>query len=343
MDNITHSLFALTLARTRLRPAGSAGRATTAVLLLSSNVSDIDIVAAFSPVPGSYLAAHRGPTHGPLGLVSLALVCAALASILPRLRRRVDDDAPPAPGFVRLTMIALLGVTMHVAMDLPTPYGTRLLSPFSSRWYALDWLPIISIPLWIVLAAGLALGRMWPSRHRVMAAGALILMVVNYAAHAMGHAVAVRQNGGTTPWRVETWNGERPVTCDSTDVPCVSVAAIPSFAGPFAWRMVRPIREGYELVDIDVWKRVRSPARVAPNEENRWTDVARTSHLGAIFYAFARFPAATVVPNDGDGATVRIRDVRYTGPTVAADERSPFIAVIAIESTGHVQREILGQ
>src|SRR4051794_20065708 len=42
MDNVTHTLFALTLART---PLGRAGRGTTAALVLASNAPDIDIVA----------------------------------------------------------------------------------------------------------------------------------------------------------------------------------------------------------------------------------------------------------------------------------------------------------
>ena len=42
MDNVTHTLFALTLART---PLGR-GRGTTAALVLASNAPDVDIVAA---------------------------------------------------------------------------------------------------------------------------------------------------------------------------------------------------------------------------------------------------------------------------------------------------------
>ena len=42
MDNLTHTLFALTLART---PLARAGRGTTAALILASNAPDIDIVA----------------------------------------------------------------------------------------------------------------------------------------------------------------------------------------------------------------------------------------------------------------------------------------------------------
>ena len=39
MDNLTHTLFALTLART---PLGRAGRGTTATLLLASSAPDAD-------------------------------------------------------------------------------------------------------------------------------------------------------------------------------------------------------------------------------------------------------------------------------------------------------------
>ena len=42
MDNLTHTLFALTLART---PLARAGRGTAAALVLASNAPDIDIVA----------------------------------------------------------------------------------------------------------------------------------------------------------------------------------------------------------------------------------------------------------------------------------------------------------
>ena len=41
LDNLTHSLFGLTLART---PLGRAGRGTTAALLLASNAPDIDVI-----------------------------------------------------------------------------------------------------------------------------------------------------------------------------------------------------------------------------------------------------------------------------------------------------------
>src|SRR5207249_2739548 len=102
LDNLTHTLFALTLART---PLGRAGRGTTVALVAASNAPDIDIVAT---VRGgvSYLAWHRGPTHGPLGIVGLGVATAAIVWTGRRaLDRRLGPDAN-APGNASFGMLA---------------------------------------------------------------------------------------------------------------------------------------------------------------------------------------------------------------------------------------------
>ena len=70
MDNLTHSLFGVTLART---PLGRAGRGATAALVLASNAPDVDILATAGGAM-KYLEWHRGLTHGPLGVVGLIVV-----------------------------------------------------------------------------------------------------------------------------------------------------------------------------------------------------------------------------------------------------------------------------
>src|SRR5687768_17880435 len=126
MDNVTHTLFALTLARTGL---GRGGRGTTAALVLASNAPDIDIVAALGG-SANYLAWHRGPTHGPLGVAGLAVLTAALVwsgrrvldSMRPEPLRRPLGMTRDAP-FAMLTIISTIGVLLHIMMDLPTSYG----------------------------------------------------------------------------------------------------------------------------------------------------------------------------------------------------------------------------
>ena len=151
MDNLTHSLFALTLGRTEL---GRAGRGTTAALLVASNAPDIDVLSTLGGAT-QYLRWHRGPTHGPLGLVALSLLTGGAVWMACRLldrRRNRSDLQPPAspvpPGsasFAMLTMVSAIGVLMHILMDLPTSYGTRLLSPFDWHWYGVDWMPIVDV------------------------------------------------------------------------------------------------------------------------------------------------------------------------------------------------------
>ena len=132
------------------------GRGTTTALVLASNAPDIDIVTTAGGAL-NYLAWHRGPTHGPLGVVGLGLATAALVWAGQRWldRDRRSEHAP----YLTLAGVSIVGVVLHVLMDLPTSYGTRLLSPFSWRWHAIDLMPIVDIYLLIVLAAGLLVGR----------------------------------------------------------------------------------------------------------------------------------------------------------------------------------------
>src|SRR5436190_24206085 len=128
MDNVTHTLFALTLARS---PLGRAGRGTTAALIIASNAPDIDIVGA-ARGGITYLAWHRGPTHGPLGIVGLGVATAGLVWVGRRmLERRMPEkatarasEAEGQASFGMLVMVSLIGVLFHILMDVPTSYGT---------------------------------------------------------------------------------------------------------------------------------------------------------------------------------------------------------------------------
>src|SRR5437867_10287353 len=112
MDNLTHTLFGLTLART---PLGRAGRGTTAALVLASNAPDIDVIAAARGME-SYLRWHRGPTHGVLGIVGLGVLCAGLVTVGLRLSPGKEGEGDDAP-FRMLAAVAMIGVLCHVLMD----------------------------------------------------------------------------------------------------------------------------------------------------------------------------------------------------------------------------------
>jgi inner membrane protein len=160
LDNLTHSLVGAVMGRMGLKRLSP--RAMPA-LVLSANLPDIDsfVARGFGCEP---LAAHRGFTHGIGGLVTMPFVAVAIIVLWERLR-------PGKEGPLKLRGLLLacfLGVLSHPLLDFMNTYGTRLLEPFSHRWFYADTLFIIDPWIWISLILGLEmswraerLGRNW--------------------------------------------------------------------------------------------------------------------------------------------------------------------------------------
>jgi membrane-bound metal-dependent hydrolase YbcI (DUF457 family) len=358
LDNVTHTLVGVTLART---PLGRAGRGTTTALVLASNAPDID-VASLLGGGASYMHWHRGPTHGPLGIIGLGLVSAAISWAWER-RRTTDTRAADAPRFAMLAIVAMLGVTVHILMDLPTSYGTRLLSPFDWHWFAFDWMPIIDIYLLIALGAGLFFGRESPAARRRNAAIVLMLMTANYGLRAVAHheaiALAPRLFGPTLPapcadapdtasaldwWprrnsEVRTQNLElgtqNPEPATRNPLPgtrrcLIEVAAIPTFLSPLAWRVIVHASNSYDLRDVDLadaqWHTTSTRDgswRQTVRYPNIWTPAAMqagASPLARIFLGFSRFPAARSFTDASGATTVRFIDMRFVAGLLTLEQ-----------------------
>jgi membrane-bound metal-dependent hydrolase YbcI (DUF457 family) len=377
LDNLTHTLFGATLART---PLGRAGRGTTAALLLASNAPDIDVVAAVHG-SASYLQWHRGPTHGPLGVVGLGVATAALVWSAQRvINRRASKNsvsaassaaATDAASFPMLCAVSMIGVALHILMDLPTAYGTRLLSPFAWRWYAFDWLPIVDIFLLVILAAGLLSAVVAPATRRRAAMLALALMGVNYGVRAAAHhealAVAPRLFGPLLPQACdparpvteasfESWPRPAPAPAASGRPCLVQIAAMPSFLSPFRWRVVAQMSSGYELHDVDLLdSRVRQPEtgrevfwRTSIRYPNVWTPPvfhAAEARVPQIFLGFSRFPAGRGFVTPAGEAVVRWNDMRFAGGifSLTAPRRpDPFTVMVRLAPDGRVVEQRLG-
>jgi len=377
LDNLTHSLFGATLART---PLSRAGRGTTAALLLASNAPDIDIIATAGGAV-KYLEWHRGATHGPLGVLGLAVITAALVWIG---RRWVDHrrahspdsqaaaDRPPDASFAMLVVVSAIGIVLHVLMDLPTVYGTRPLSPFTWQWYALDWMPIIDVYLLGALGIGL-LGQGTPAQRRAKATFVLLLMATNYGLRAASHRqaliVAPRLFGPTLPppcdgppperALLESWPVPMPPLRTDGRRCLIEIAAMPSFTSPFKWRIIARTSNAYEMHDIDLLdERFRDPDnedggevpwRLTLRYPNVWTpavQTAATSRVGQVFLGFSRFPAARSAVDANRVTTVRWTDVRFAGGVLALDQprgrSSMFTATVRVGPDGTIVEQFLG-
>jgi len=371
LDNLTHSLFGLTLART---PLGRAGRGTTAALLLASNAPDIDVVVTTGGA-ANYLEFHRGPTHGPLGMVGLALVVAFLVWAG---RKRWDRNStdPPA-SFGMLWAVAVIGVMCHVLMDLPTSYGTRPLSPFSWTWFTLDWMPIVDVYLLAILGGGLWFARGAGDepgrtlRRRRNAAIALVLMAANYGMRAVSHRVALQHApqafGARLPdwcpesvrpgWGIDKWPRFSAASPADRAVPrcLLETAAVPDFISPFRWRLIAQLSNGYEVRDVDLLTGGGLPQSdavatrsISLRVPNQWTPaVIRAAHapVAQVFLGFSRFPAArSFVAEDGT-ATVRWTDVRFIEGSLEDPRqfrRGLFGATVVVGPDGGVRENRLG-
>jgi inner membrane protein len=116
------------------------------LVFLAANLPDADLILGLLGTE-TYILWHRGLTHSFLGLAifppSMALLASGLVSGL---------------GFGRALVLAEVGALSHMALDLPTAWGTIALYPWSNARLSLDWVFIIDPVLWVIFAAGLLAG-----------------------------------------------------------------------------------------------------------------------------------------------------------------------------------------
>jgi membrane-bound metal-dependent hydrolase YbcI (DUF457 family) len=340
VDNLTHSLVGWTLARAGI---GRGVPYATATLVLASNAPDADVVTALAGGV-EYLAAHRGPTHGPLGVVGLGMATAGILWAWARWRGHPPAAAarePTAGWFRRSWALATIGIAGHILMDLPTVYATRVLSPFSGTWFAVDWMPIVDVYLWIALGAALVAGRVTGHRRRAAIVG-LGLLAFDYAARAglhqraLAHGAAFDADGVHAPCRTApTLVAHRgPIGGGAAMAgDCLTAAALPTLVSPFTWRIVRQSDDGYELSDRSVLD-LSAPLRSTRITSDTGPAVARVraTRAGRVYFDFARFPIARVTARTPAGTTVRLLDARFIG-LPANDELAGMRAGLAFTVT----------
>ncbi len=303
MDNLTHTLTGLALAQAGL---GRRTPGATLALVLASNLPDLDIVTSLQGT-ATYLEHHRDLSHSIVGAPLLALGLAGAIRYFKKGSR-----------FAPLALVSLVGVVVHVFMDLWTSYGTRVLSPFDRAFYTWDLVFIVDPWLLLLLLAALWIARRSPQPERV-ASLALGLMLAYASGRAVLHGQALEAGLVRVP------AGRASV---------VRAVALPHPLHPLRWRFIADDGRAYHVGELRL--RGSSPPLVRRDKTAETEVVARareSSAVAAAFLDFSSFPWLSVAET-ADGTEVSWTDQRFERPG-----REGFIARVVLDKNGRVRRE----
>lgn len=246
MDNLTHSLIGAAMGYAGLKRR--TGLAMPA-LIIGANLPDIDAICAVLGVES--LAMRRGITHGPVALLLLPLLLAAI--LYWHDCRQAAKGTRPAHRLpvhpVWLVGLCYLGVLTHPLFDWFNTYGIRLLAPFSNRWYYGDTLFIIDLWIWIMLGFGV-----WWSRRRERHDRVQSRQVAQWAL--LATTLYIGLNMGLSRLAVadaQSWHSEGAVTAVAQPVP------VAFWQRQILWR-------GSKAYGTDDWSLF-----------NRWPEATRTA------------------------------------------------------------------
>lgn len=301
MDNLTHTLTGLLLARAGL---GRTSRGATLAVTLAANLPDVDIVFGLQST-AAYLEHHRNLSHSIVGAPLLALGLAALLRACLRESR-----------FAWLLAASLTGVAVHVFMDLWTSYGTRVLAPFDATFYAWDLVFIVD-PLLLLLLLGTLLATLRMAQPAHIAALGLGLAVAYVGARGVLHAQARDEAVARVPGGGVT-----------------RAVVLPDPLDPFRWRVVADTGSAYWTGEVAL----RGPAtRLVKRDKLGETPAAararEESSVARTFLAFSTFPWLEETAT-ADGTEVVFRDLRFERPG-----RESFAARVLVGRDGRIRRQ----
>ncbi|HEY0765676.1 MAG TPA: metal-dependent hydrolase [Pyrinomonadaceae bacterium] len=147
MDNLTHSLVGLTVAKAgleRLSPGA------TTLCILAANAPDADIVVLAFGDRWTFLQHHRGITHAIVGVIGLAFLMPLVFYAVDRLWSRFRNQ-PPKTNLKGLLIASLIASATHPLLDWTNNYGIRFFLPWSQKWSYGDLVFIVDPYLWLIL------------------------------------------------------------------------------------------------------------------------------------------------------------------------------------------------
>lgn len=297
MDNLTHTLTGVLLARAGLRRVVPGA---TAVLVVASNLPDADVVTAvMGALP--YLEYHRHLTH--------ALVVAPLLGLVAAMAGYRVAGWRLGPAWA----LGNVGVWAHIVLDLLNNYGVRIWLPFRSDWVAWDLLMVVDPWLWAVLLLAVLAPML----------GRLVGSEIGGRAAPVGRGWAVTGLAFLVLWAGGRWVlHERAVETlrarSYQGAQAVRVAAWPTPWNPFVWQGYVSTERFWGLYRVDLHREF-DPERGAvffkPESAEAVNAVRRTPE-GQAFLGFARYPVWRILPvaEPEGGTLVEATDVRFGMP-----------------------------
>jgi len=316
MDNLAHALTGAALGQAGLKRLTGLGMPA---LIVSANLPDVDAVAMFME---QGLALRRGWTHGPIALVVLPALLAAVLMAFDRwhMRRRKRPEERPQVRFKPLLLLCYIGAVSHILLDLLNTYGVRILMPFSDRWFYGDVLFIIDPWIWLSLGLGFWFTRRRTRMDRPDIARPAIVALICATLY-----VGVMYIGGRAAENLTA----REMIASGFGEPD-QVLASPVSADPFRREILAKTGEGYRFGDFRwiPWPRLDIEPEVVPTNMSD-PAIARAAAQDKRFAAFlywSRYPFATIEESEC-GTRVTINDGRYT----RRPDSGPFTSTVLLD------------
>lgn len=346
MDNITHTLAGIALARTGL---GRTTRFGSAALILGSNLPDMDLVALLGGRL-AFIDAHRGISHSIVVASLLAVLFGAGLRALARFRPRGGAGGESAGSEEARTGaligLALLAVLVHLGFDWLNDYGVRLLLPFTDRWFYGDIIFIVDPWFWLLLGGGAHLSVRKGSRlepWRWAGWGLLTIPVLMdfsppmpaRALWLLGLGIlAVLRFRTRTPsawwprWafvalgfyvlaaaglHARALENAASATRARESRPVSRLAVIPRPADPLHWNLIYETPEDVVSATVPVRQSPVSPSehRYEKHLDDARTQRALATPAGQVARRFCRYLFADIEEEPGGAADVSFRDARF--------------------------------
>jgi inner membrane protein len=309
LDNLTHSLVGLTVAKAGLEKLSPGA---TTLCVIAANAPDSDIAVLAFGDRWTLLQHHRGITHSIVGVIGLAVILPLIFHGIDRLWSRYKDQ-PPQTKLKGLMWASFIASATHPLLDWTNNYGIRFFLPWSQKWSYGDLVFIFDPYIWLILGGAVFLltvkmrflkliRERWGSK---IAYVALALVLCYWISLAFAHSRAV-----------ERGNEEAAKMVSGETV--LRLAAMPRLANPFRWDCVfetdrAMYRFDLGLLSDDAKNSVRYEK---PGPELKpVVDFLSQQRSAQVFLGFARFPVLKLAdPGCTTRTLVQLADLRYTEP-----------------------------